>query len=238
MARILHLDDTPDRGTFIREVLEDHCVYSVGTVEDAQTALRDGSDYDLALVAMTSTSGPDHAGGQLLDLLVTWYPSIYRVVVTEWSLPPAETARIFERYSVDEIIDSEGRNAQQLSRAVGNAVATRQRRIPQQTKIHRSELRHEITTSRRVSGAEIRDHINGMEEYVTATSHVPGQGHQAEQEVERSRFVLRELDLTFERLEDTVDQIATPQETTLLREDLRRAKMMFTDERALWANRP
>lgn len=237
MARILHLDDNPDWHTFIREALEVHGVYSVGSLDDAQTALRDGSCYDLALVGMTSMSGPAHAGGQLLECLVAWCPSIYRVVVTEWPLPPAETARMFERYSVDEIIDCEGGSAQRLSRAVGNALAVKQRRIPQQTKISRSELRHEIKTSRRVSGAEIRDHINGMEEYVTATSRVPGQGHRAEQEVERSRFVLRELDLVFERLEETVDQIATPQEATLLREDFRRAKMMFADERALWVGR-
>jgi hypothetical protein len=230
------MDDKPDQHHVIREALEDHGVYSVGSLEDAQTALRDGPDYDLALVAMTSTSGPARAAAQLLEFLVAGYPSIYRVVVTEWSLPPGEAAHIFGRYPVDEIIDCEGRNAQRLSRAVGNALAVNQRRIPQQTKIYRSELRHEIKTSRRVSGAEIRDHINAMEEYVTVTSHVPGQGHRAEQEIERSRLVLHELDQEFERLAATVDEITTPQETTLLREDLRRARMTFTNEQALWAN--
>jgi hypothetical protein len=238
MTRILHLDDEPDRRNLMREALQDHCVSSLGRLEDALTALRDGSHFDLALVAMTSTSDPGTCptGGELLEFLVAcaWYPSIYRVVVTDWSLPPGETARMFDRYPVEEIIDCEGMDAQQLSRAVGNALAVKQRRIPQQTRIYRSELRHEIKTARRVTGAEIRDHIHGMEEYVTATSRIPGQRHRAEQEIERSRFVLRELEQAFERLAETVDQIATLQEATLLREDLRSTKTMFADERALW----
>jgi hypothetical protein len=237
VARILHLDDKSDQCHVIREALEDHSVCSVGTLQDAQTALRDGPDYDLALVTVMSTSGPDLAGAQLLRLLVAGYPSIYRVLVTEWSLPPAETTRIFDRYPVDEIIDCEGRNAQRLSTSVGSALAVNQRRIPHQTKIYRSELRHEIKSFRRVSGAEIRDHVNAMEEFVTATSLVPRQGHRAEQEIDRSRLVLRDIDQEFERLAEKVEQITTPQAASLLREDLQRVKMMFTDERALWANR-
>jgi hypothetical protein len=237
MARILHLDNKADRHNIIRDALKDHCVYSVHSFEDAQKTLQAGPYLDLALVAMTSKSGPDHAAGQLLEFLRAWYPSIYRVVVTEWSLPPGETARMFDRYPVDEIIDCEGRNAQQISRALKNALDAKQRRIPQQIKIYRSELRQEIMTSWRISGAEIRDHINGLEEYVTATSRVPGQAHRAEQEVKRSRLMLRDLDLAFERLEEAVDQIITPQKVTLLREDLRRAEMMFADERALWVGR-
>jgi hypothetical protein len=58
MTRILHLDDEADRRNLMREALQDHCVYSLGRLEDALTALGDGSHFDLALVAMTSKSDP------------------------------------------------------------------------------------------------------------------------------------------------------------------------------------
>src|SRR5664279_60106 len=139
MARILHLDDDPGRHNVIREALVDHCVSSVSTLGHAQTTLRDAPGYDLALVGVASTFGPDRTAGELLEILVIWHPSVHRVVLTDWRLPPGETASMFDRYSVDVIIDCEGRTAQQLGRAVGNAVAANQRRIPRQTKIHRSE---------------------------------------------------------------------------------------------------
>src|SRR5450631_3480610 len=104
MARILHLDDSPDRRDSTRRALGGHLVDSRGLDDDVLSLLESRPPYDLALIGLNLIAADDREGDRLFDLLVARSPSTRRVVVTGWPPGRPEAVDIFDRYPVDEII--------------------------------------------------------------------------------------------------------------------------------------
>lgn len=219
MARILYRQENGD-GHSTRRALGGHLVDSLAPGDDASELLSKGPPYDLALVSISLSSDQDREAGELLDLLVARYPDTRRVALTGWPPRAHQTAGIFDRYLVDEIIVQADLDARQLRRAVENTLLIDQGRLPSAAKIERSRLRQEVRDSKRVLGAELRDQIVGMEEYLRATFRVHGQGRRVEQDIERARARLLEFESAFDRIGATVDRVSSLEATDRVRAEL------------------
>jgi len=227
MARILHLDDNPDTRDSTRQALDAHLVDSLDPCDSAACMLRDRPPYDLALVALNVLCGQESAGARLLDRLAAGYPQTRRVVMTGWPSSADEASDIFERYPVDDIIVSGDLTPQWLRREVKTALFLDPRSVPHDVKVARSILRQQIRQSRRLLGAELRDHIERLQEYIDATFSVQGQGHRAELDIDRARTRLRRFEVAFDRLEDRVDKIASLGDAADVRAEFREAGVLY-----------
>lgn len=236
MARILLLDDNRDRRDSTRRALGGHLVDSLGHDDNVVALLESRPPYDLALVGLNPTVEDDREGDELFDLLVALSPSTRRVVMTGWPPRRPDAAGIFDRYPVDEIIVWGDLDTQQLRRAIENTLTLEQgrRQLPAEAKIQRSQLRQAVKDARRVLGAELRDQIVGMEEYVEATFQVHGQGRRIDQEIDRARATLQEFEATFDRLERKVDRISSVEAAHAVRRELQKLEALHAAGRGRW----
>jgi CheY-like chemotaxis protein len=104
MARIIHVDDRPEWIAVVRRALADHHVDSARSFEEALQLIHGTAPYDVALVDLNLVGEDDRMGNELLDLLMTEFPTTRRVVVTASVPVGALRAGVFERYDLDDVI--------------------------------------------------------------------------------------------------------------------------------------
>ena len=103
MARILLLEDNDRFARAVEQVLNQHRVTHVRTVEDAIAEL-EGAHFDCALIDLNLTDDDDYSGREVLSYLMRSRPDLPRAVVTGSPLEGSIHRNIFLRYGVADII--------------------------------------------------------------------------------------------------------------------------------------
>jgi CheY-like chemotaxis protein len=182
MARILHVENEEIWRQIVRESLEDHHVDSAKSVKEAVALLQGtGAAYDVALIDLNLETDSDGQGGEVMDLLLSRYPSTRRIVVTGSPPPGALRKTVFERYDAEEIIIKRTVDIPDLRRVVEEAIARGPAGLSQQLRFNRSALRQRFRDWQGTQAERMSNDVREAEKHLEDSKKVSAQTAQRAQ---------------------------------------------------------
>lgn len=181
MARILHVENEEVWRQIVKDNLEDHHIDSAGSVKEAVALLGGNAAYDVALIDLNLETDGDGQGGEVLDLLLSRYPSTRRIVVTGSPPPGGLRKNIFERFDAEEIIIKRTVDVPDLRRVVEEAIARGPAGLSQQLRLNRSALRQRFRDWQGAQAERMRNDVRIAEKHLDDARKVSGQTAQRAQ---------------------------------------------------------